>query len=204
MNPPKGRQALDCASPLALFNWVQWTAAVQDAIATAHPAPRFMIAMHAQKRKESLHERALPLPALSSSEGREGRVRRAARQPFNPLISALDSQHLQGDKVDMFQTPVLTRNRVRLAYTVAITADLLQFVLGPLGWASPDQIIDIVAMFLTWRAIGFHPLLLPTFALEFLPVVDMLPTWTACVALVISLRKKQRTTQTPPDPVIDV
>jgi len=104
----------------------------------------------------------------------------------------------------MFQTPVLTRNRVRLAYTVAITADLLQFVLGPLGWASPDQIIDIVAMFLTWRAIGFHPLLLPTFALEFLPVVDMLPTWTACVALVISLRKKQRTTQTPPDPVIDV
>jgi len=126
------------------------------------------------------------------------------RQPINPLISALDSQHLQGDKVDMFQTPVLTRNRIRMAYAAAVTADALQIMLGPLGWAAPDEIIDIVTMFLTWRAIGFHPLLLPTFALEFLPGIDMLPTWTACVALVISLRKKQQTTQTPPGPVIDV
>ena len=93
----------------------------------------------------------------------------------------------------MFQTPVLTRNRVRLAYAVAITADALQILLGPLGWAFADEIIDVAAMFLTWRAIGFHPLLLPTFALEFIPVVDMLPSWTACVALVVSLRKKQQT-----------
>ncbi len=93
----------------------------------------------------------------------------------------------------MFQTPVLTRNRVRLAYAVAITADALQILLGPLGWAFADEIIDVAAMFLTWRAIGFHPLLLPTFALEFIPIVDMLPSWTACVALVVSLRKKQQT-----------
>jgi hypothetical protein len=79
----------------------------------------------------------------------------------------------------MFQTPVLTRNRVRLAYAVAITADALQILLGPVGWAFADEIIDVAAMFLTWRAIGFHPLLLPTFALEFIPLVDMLPTWTA-------------------------
>ena len=61
-------------------------------------------------------------------------------------------------------------------------------------------------MFVTWRLIGFHPLLLPTFALEFLPVVDMLPTWTACVALVVSLRRKQQAAQAPPSegPVIDV
>lgn len=47
-------------------------------------------------------------------------------------------------------------------------------------------------MILTWRVIGFHPLLLPTFALEFLPVADLLPTWTGCVALVVALRKKQQ------------
>jgi len=105
----------------------------------------------------------------------------------------------------MFQTPVLTRNRVRLAYAVAITADALQILLGPLGWAFADEIIDVAAMFLTWRAIGFHPLLLPTFALEFIPLVDMLPTWTACVALVVSLRKKQQTTGSRSQgPVIDV
>ncbi len=105
----------------------------------------------------------------------------------------------------MFQTPVLTRNRVRLAYAVAVTADALQILLGPLGWAFADEIIDVAAMFLTWRAIGFHPLLLPTFALEFIPLVDMLPTWTACVALVVSLRKKQQTAGSQSQgPVIDV
>ena len=106
----------------------------------------------------------------------------------------------------MFQAPVLTRSRVRLAYAVAVTADALQIALGPVGWVFLDEIIDIVAMVLTWRAIGFHPLLLPTFLVEFIPFVDMLPTWTACVALVVSLRKKQQTTAQPPreGPVIDV
>ena len=65
----------------------------------------------------------------------------------------------------MFHAPVLTRNRIRAAYAVAVTADALQLLLGPLGWAFADEIIDIVAMGLAWRLIGFHPLLLPTFAL---------------------------------------
>ena len=105
----------------------------------------------------------------------------------------------------MFQAPVLTRNRVRFAYAVAVTADTLQLLLGPLGWVFVDQIVDMVAMCLTWRAIGFHPLLLPTFALEFIPMIDMLPTWTACVALVVTLRKKQQTAAPPREgPVIDV
>jgi hypothetical protein len=50
-------------------------------------------------------------------------------------------------------------------------------------------------------------LLLPTFVLEFLPVADMLPAWTGCVAVVIALRKRQQDPpQQPPapGPVIDV
>jgi len=105
----------------------------------------------------------------------------------------------------MFQTPVLTKSRVRLAYAVAVTADALQLSLGPLGWVFADQVIDVIAMCLTWRAIGFHPLLLPTFLVEFIPFVDMLPTWTACVALVVTLRKKQQPAGPPSEgPVIDV
>jgi hypothetical protein len=107
----------------------------------------------------------------------------------------------------MLQPPVLTSSRVRLAYTIAVTADVLQFLLGPLGWAFADEVLDIAAMILTWRVIGFHPLLLPTFVLEFLPVADLLPGWTACVALVVALRKKQQAVmrQPPaPGPVIDV
>jgi hypothetical protein len=110
----------------------------------------------------------------------------------------------------MFPLPVLTRNRVWLAYAIAVTADVLQFVLGPLGWAFADEIIDVATMALTWRVLGFHPLLLPTFVLEFFPVADMLPAWTGCVAVVIVLRKRQQhPPQQPPrpespGPVIDV
>ena len=107
----------------------------------------------------------------------------------------------------MFQPPVLTRHRVRLAFAIAVTTDVLQLLLGPLGWAFADEILDVAAMILTWRVLGFHPLLLPTFALEFLPIADWLPTWTGCVALVVALRKRQQAVarQPPaPGPVIDV
>jgi hypothetical protein len=106
-----------------------------------------------------------------------------------------------------FQSPVLTPHRVRLAYAIAVTTDVLQLLLGPLGWAFTDEILDVAAMILIWRIIGFHPLLLPTFALEFLPVADLLPTWTGCVALVVALRKRQQATPRQPPaggPVIDV
>jgi hypothetical protein len=57
-----------------------------------------------------------------------------------------------------------------------------------------------------WRVLGFHPVLLPTFLVELLPVADMLPTWTASVALVIALRRRQQLGSPPPGPgpVIDV
>jgi hypothetical protein len=106
----------------------------------------------------------------------------------------------------VFQTPPLTPNRVRLAYAIAATTDLLQLLLGPLGWAGADEVLDVVAMILTWSVIGFHPLLLPTFVVELLPVTDLLPTWTGCVALVIALRRRQQIGPQPPSsgPVIDV
>ena len=66
----------------------------------------------------------------------------------------------------MFQAAVLTRHRVRLAYAIAVTADVLQWLLGPLGWAFADQILDVAAMILTWRVLAFHALLLPTFVIQ--------------------------------------
>jgi hypothetical protein len=93
---------------------------------------------------------------------------------------------------ELFRAPRLTPSRIRLAYGVAVAADALQMILGPLGWVLADQIVDVIAGVVTWRLLGFHPLLLPTFAVEFLPIIDMLPTWTGCVALVISRRKKQQ------------
>ena len=76
-------------------------------------------------------------------------------------------------------------------FAVAIATDAAQLLLGPLGWSFADQVFDVAAMVLTIWLLGFHLLLLPTFAIEFLPVADALPTWTGCVGLVVALRRRQ-------------
>jgi hypothetical protein len=102
--------------------------------------------------------------------------------------------------------PVMTPTRTWLAYAIAVTTDALQFLAGPIGWVGADETLDVVATALLWRVLGFHPLLLPTFLIELLPVADLLPTWTGCVALVIGLRKRRQDDPPPPGhgPVIDV
>jgi hypothetical protein len=91
----------------------------------------------------------------------------------------------------VFRKPILTSRRIWLAFTVAILADGIQLALGPLGWAFADELIDAIAMVFTTFLIGFHPLLLPTFIAELVPVMDFLPTWTGCVAVVIAIRRKR-------------
>ena len=81
------------------------------------------------------------------------------------------------------------------AVAIAMVADALQFGLAPLPGV--DQGIDLVAALLTVALLGFHPLLLPTFLIELIPVADLLPTWTGCVVLVIAMRKKSRVIDVP-------
>ncbi|MFZ1072682.1 MAG: hypothetical protein WAO21_04530 [Verrucomicrobiia bacterium] len=104
----------------------------------------------------------------------------------------------------LFRVPRLTRMRIVFALAVAVVADGLQFLLGPFGWPFGDQAIDVVAMALTNWAIGFHWLLLPTFVAELIPLVDELPTWTACVIAVIALRKREQRAPPPKKPVIGI
>lgn len=98
----------------------------------------------------------------------------------------------------------VTHADVRLAYTIAVAVDTAQFLLGPFGWAGLDEILDAAAMIAISRLLGFHPLLLPTFLLEFIPFTDMLPTWTGCVALVVRTRKRQGLVSDDSAPAIDV
>lgn len=92
----------------------------------------------------------------------------------------------------LFRVPKLTRFRIVLALVLAVFADGLQLLLGPVGWVFGDQIIDCVAMILISRVIGFHILLLPTFVIELVPVLEDVPTWTACTVAVIALRKREQ------------
>lgn len=98
----------------------------------------------------------------------------------------------------LFRVPKLTRFRIVLALALAVIADGLQLLLGPVGWVFGDQIIDCVAMILISRVIGFHILLLPTFVIELVPVLEDVPTWTACTAAVIALRKRDQRAAPPP------
>lgn len=98
------------------------------------------------------------------------------------------------------QTPRLTGARMAFAITVAVAADALQWLLaafGPVGFFV-DEAIDVIAMILTIRTVGFHMLLLPTFILEFIPLAGLLPTWTGCVVAVIALRKREHRCDNPP------
>ena len=93
--------------------------------------------------------------------------------------------------MEKLRAPRLSRLRIFLALAVAIGADGLQLLLAAVGWVGPDQIIDCIAMGLTIWLLGFHVLLLPTFAVELIPLVDDFPTWTACAIAVIALRKRE-------------
>ena len=91
-----------------------------------------------------------------------------------------------------FRAKPLTPARIGWAMAIAVIADGIQFMAGPLGWVGFDQAVDVVAMILTSLVLGFHPLLLPTFVVELVPLVDLLPTWTGCVGAVVLLRKRSQ------------
>lgn len=96
-----------------------------------------------------------------------------------------------------FRARPLSRARISLALSVAVMMDLIQIGLGPLGWTFADEVLDVITMVITCLLLGFHPLLLPTFVVELFPLVDMLPTWTACVGAVILLRKRSQAAAPP-------
>jgi hypothetical protein len=102
-----------------------------------------------------------------------------------------------------FAIPTLTKQRIWFAFSVAALTDAFQMALGPLGWVFlVDDLLDVVAMVLITFTLGFHPLLLPTFIIEAFPVADMLPTWTACTAAVVMLRKRAQGQGAPVPPRI--
>lgn len=127
-----------------------------------------------------------------------------------PFVNAAGSRCGLNSNLGMFRTPFLTRSRILLAFLVAIAADGFQIMLGPFGWTFFDEVIDVITMIATSLLIGFHPLLLPTFLVELIPLIDMLPTWTACIAIVVALRRRQQRRDPSPSPtarppqVIDV
>ena len=74
---------------------------------------------------------------------------------------------------------------LRTAWAIAIAADALQIGVFPLfaeGGLSPaDTALDLAVGALLIKLLGWHWALLPSFAAEMMPGLDLFPTWTAVV-----------------------
>jgi hypothetical protein len=91
----------------------------------------------------------------------------------------------------------LSRARIASAYAVAALSDVAQlpvnllYLTGALSLPGEalDLVLDGLAFVTTTALLGFHWVLLPTAVLEAVPFVDAAPSWTLCVAYIVSKRK---------------
>jgi len=80
----------------------------------------------------------------------------------------------------------------RMAWAVAIAADILQMVAFPFfvegGMSPADSVLDLIVAFIMIRLLGWHWAFLPTAAAKLIPGVDLFPTWTTAVWFVTRQR----------------
>ncbi|HVO12025.1 MAG TPA: hypothetical protein VMX54_14895 [Vicinamibacteria bacterium] len=97
----------------------------------------------------------------------------------------------------------LTPSAVRAARLIAMATDLLQIGLLPVffpgGFSPANNVIDVVVAAVLLRLLGWHWAFLPTFVVELVPFVDLVPTWTAAVFLAT----RGRAVNPPPGVVVE-
>jgi hypothetical protein len=80
--------------------------------------------------------------------------------------------------------------RIRAARAIAMLADLAEIVVFPAfmeGFLSPaNDVLDVAVAVVLTRLLGWHWAFLPSFLAEMVPVVGLVPTWTAAVFYVTS------------------
>ena len=105
--------------------------------------------------------------------------------------------------LDYFRS--LASPKVRTAWIIAFAADALQWAALPLfaaGGVSPvDAVLEFITAALLLRLLGWHWALLPSFAAELLPGLDLFPTWTAAVFYITRGQMQQQQPEIlPPGP----
>jgi hypothetical protein len=95
----------------------------------------------------------------------------------------------------------LTPARIWLARGIALAADAVQVAALPLfleGALSPVQaVLDVLVAVLMVSLLGWHWAFLPTFVAELIPVLDIVPTWTAAVLFATRGGARKRSTPAP-------
>ncbi len=89
---------------------------------------------------------------------------------------------------DFINPPTDLSKRGKIAWGVALAADLLQVALFPVllgGLNVPVSIaLDVVVAAVMIWLLGWHIAFIPSFALEMVPGVEIAPTWTIAVWIV--------------------
>ena len=89
----------------------------------------------------------------------------------------------------------------RAAWLIAVAADVVQVAIVPMfgpGFASPvNDALDVAVAILLSMLLGWHWAFLPAFAVELVPMVDLVPSWT--MACWIATRGRGRTELEPPE-----
>lgn len=77
--------------------------------------------------------------------------------------------------------------RVWLARAIAMLADAVQIVVFPVffeGFLSPaNAALDVAVAIAMIVLVGWHIAFLPSFLVELVPLVDLVPTWTLAVMI---------------------
>ncbi len=77
----------------------------------------------------------------------------------------------------------LTPGRQKAAWILAVLVDAAQIGItasGPLGWLV-EVPLDFITMGIFWWMLGWNWAFLPTVLIEWIPFVDVAPTWTLAV-----------------------
>jgi len=77
----------------------------------------------------------------------------------------------------------LTPRRVWIARGLAVFVDLAQVALLPAELTPLNNVIDVATAIALVALVGWHWAFLPTFAIEMVPFVDIVPTWTMAVMI---------------------
>ena len=89
--------------------------------------------------------------------------------------------------------------RIKVALTVALSADFLQIIFLPMfieGVFSPlDDVLDVAVGATLWALLGWHYSFLPALIAESIPGLDLVPTWTVSALLAIKSKKRAPTGQ---------
>ena len=100
-------------------------------------------------------------------------------------VSSIAAAQIAGVARSQLSPAAVPAGRKKIAFGIAVIADLIQAGMFPVFWegaaSPPDDVLDLIIAGTLILLLGFRWRLLMAFALELVPGVALFPSWTAVV-----------------------